>query len=282
MSLSDEDIYHLLAICALAQLGEDWHDIEEWKSDLPVPDMKTLLATPPPVPAHQEQQGLRETETPELQGGRGFDGPADVDEESQMGAPSVDMIAPTPIRRQTSGFMNDDDPWSGQQSPRLPDEPDDIHAALAASRAAAGVADPAPWGVENGHEVGRNIDSAFSSPISHRPAAVDRHGSYGGLGGTVGGDEGGSQALVGPAALERIRQHLAGPEETVTVTVLPEKEGMFLFQHRNYTVVSQRRGTRVVRRYSDFVWLLECLHKRYPFRALPMLPPKRIAGKSLS
>lgn len=66
-------------------------------------------------------------------------------------------------------------------------------------------------------------------------------------------------------------------EETVTVTLLPEKEGVFMFQHRNYEVKSARRGSTVIRRYSDFVWLLDCLHKRYPFRLLPLLPPKRVA-----
>jgi sorting nexin-8 len=71
-----------------------------------------------------------------------------------------------------------------------------------------------------------------------------------------------------------------GVEEVVTITMLPEKEGMFMFQHRNYEVKSARRGSSVVRRYSDFVWLLDCLQKRYPFRQLPLLPPKRVAGTS--
>ena len=70
-------------------------------------------------------------------------------------------------------------------------------------------------------------------------------------------------------------------EETVTVTLLPEKEGIFMFQHHNYEVKSARRASSVVRRYSDFVWLLDCLHKRYPFRQLPLLPPKRVAGKAI-
>ncbi|CEJ58089.1 Putative Sorting nexin mvp1 [Penicillium brasilianum] len=65
--------------------------------------------------------------------------------------------------------------------------------------------------------------------------------------------------------------------ETVTITLLPEKEGMFMFQHRNYEVKSARRGSTVVRRYSDFVWLLDCLQKRFPFRQLPLLPPKRVS-----
>lgn len=51
-----------------------------------------------------------------------------------------------------------------------------------------------------------------------------------------------------------MRAALKGPEETVTISVLPEKEGMFMFQHRNYQIASTRRASRVVRRYSDFVW----------------------------
>lgn len=67
-------------------------------------------------------------------------------------------------------------------------------------------------------------------------------------------------------------------EESVSITLLPEKEGLFMFQHRNYEVKSARRGSTVVRRYSDFVWLLDCLQKRFPFRQLPLLPPKRVSG----
>lgn len=76
----------------------------------------------------------------------------------------------------------------------------------------------------------------------------------------------------------------AVPDEVVVVNLLPTKEGFFMFQHHNYEVLSQRRASKVVRRYSDFVWLLDCLHKRYPFRVLPLLPPKRVAvnGKHLS
>lgn len=69
-----------------------------------------------------------------------------------------------------------------------------------------------------------------------------------------------------------------GTGELVTISTLPDKEGVFLFQHHNYEVKTIRRASSVVRRYSDFVWLLDCLHKRYPFRRLPLLPPKRIQG----
>lgn len=67
-----------------------------------------------------------------------------------------------------------------------------------------------------------------------------------------------------------------GPEETIVVTLLPEKEGIFLFQHHCYHVINVQKGHKVVRRFSDFVWLLDCLQKRFPFRQLPLLPPKRV------
>lgn len=85
---------------------------------------------------------------------------------------------------------------------------------------------------------------------------------------------------VGPTPSRTIGGGRAGSavEENILVTLMPEKEGMFLFQHHNYEVSSTRRTSKVIRRYSDFVWLLDCLHKRYPFRVLPLLPPKRVAG----
>ncbi|KAL8812917.1 MAG: hypothetical protein Q9200_000656 [Gallowayella weberi] len=97
-----------------------------------------------------------------------------------------------------------------------------------------------------------------------------------GAGGFSGDDQGNQSGRPGSRSLGggRTNRHI---EESVTVTLLPDKEGMFLFQHRNYEVKSARRGSTVIRRYSDFVWLLDCLHKKYPFRQLPLLPPKRVA-----
>ncbi|GBB85441.1 hypothetical protein RclHR1_11990001 [Rhizophagus clarus] len=63
--------------------------------------------------------------------------------------------------------------------------------------------------------------------------------------------------------------------DVITIKFAPEREG-FLFKHVNYIVTSQKRDTTVIRRYSDFWWLMECLVKRYPFRILPALPPKKI------
>jgi len=95
------------------------------------------------------------------------------------------------------------------------------------------------------------------------------------------GDEGNNQPPARKARQSGGRSHGRSAEEIVSVTTLPEKEGIFLFQHRNYEVASSRRNSKVIRRYSDFVWLLDCLHKKYPFRQLPLLPPKRVASMPL-
>lgn len=77
-------------------------------------------------------------------------------------------------------------------------------------------------------------------------------------------------------------------KDTIGVKIVPEKEGMFMFRHVVYMVEgylpASNTPLKVVRRYSDFLWLLECLVKIYPFRLLPVLPPKRLAvdGRYLS
>jgi sorting nexin-8 len=70
-------------------------------------------------------------------------------------------------------------------------------------------------------------------------------------------------------------------KSTINVQLVPEREGMFMFRHVVYILEGHIPGKtdkpfKVVRRYSDFLWLLECLVKRYPFRLLPVLPPKRL------
>ncbi|KAI0976358.1 hypothetical protein F4678DRAFT_416771 [Xylaria arbuscula] len=109
-------------------------------------------------------------------------------------------------------------------------------------------------------------------------------GGSGGNGGTQDGRDPNSNPPPGHVRNVSSARVGSGVGENITVALMPEKEGMFMFQHHNYEVTSQRRGSKVIRRYSDFVWLLDCLHKRYPFRALPLLPPKRVAvnGNHLS
>ncbi|KAI9310557.1 hypothetical protein BX666DRAFT_1869510, partial [Dichotomocladium elegans] len=66
--------------------------------------------------------------------------------------------------------------------------------------------------------------------------------------------------------------------EEIKITIAPEREG-FIFKHVNYIVESQKRSSIVLRRFSDFWWLMEVLARRYPFRALPNLPPKKVGGR---
>jgi sorting nexin-8 len=65
----------------------------------------------------------------------------------------------------------------------------------------------------------------------------------------------------------------------VRVEICTEKAGSFLLKHVNYKVFSienENDDSFVMRRYSDFIWLQEYLTKRFPFRLLPALPPKKI------
>lgn len=73
----------------------------------------------------------------------------------------------------------------------------------------------------------------------------------------------------------------------ISIVEIPEKEGI-VFKHINYLVshnvslndMDPPNGRKVIRRYSDFVWLFEVLLKKYPFRMVPGLPPKRFNGSS--
>jgi sorting nexin-8 len=141
-------------------------------------------------------------------------------------------------------------------------------------------------------------NGASNQPSSNAPPAPTT-GGWGTFEATAGGDFGNStETSIGggvfgnpgdgadgpPSAPSRSfgdgRVTAGGVEENIVITLLPEKEGIFMFQHHNYQVESARRDSKVIRRYSDFVWLLDCLQKRYPFRQLPLLPPKRVGGKS--
>lgn len=72
--------------------------------------------------------------------------------------------------------------------------------------------------------------------------------------------------------------------DLIKIKEVPEKEGI-LFKHINYIITHNLKiggsssGTKkVIRRYSDFVWLMEYLLEKYPFRVIPGLPPKKFTG----
>lgn len=79
-------------------------------------------------------------------------------------------------------------------------------------------------------------------------------------------------------------------QETVTVNILGQ-QGFILNRYLVYEVATDvshllnaidsvlmeiQRAPPVPRRYSEFVILWDCLVRRYPFRLLPSLPPKRL------
>lgn len=141
-----------------------------------------------------------------------------------------------------------------------------------------------------------SVSNSTSNQEGAQPSSLGSEGGWGGYNGgssqpfaTPGLSDNGFGAVPGGGgpnpppelgrSIGRVAPSGSGSEEVITITAIAEKEGVFLFQHRNYEVASSRRTTKVVRRYSDFVWLLDCLHKRYPFRQLPLLPPKRVGSE---
>jgi hypothetical protein len=66
------------------------------------------------------------------------------------------------------------------------------------------------------------------------------------------------------------------PQDTYTdvITVHPCTVKS-LFGHVDYSISSKYHQKTVTRRYSDFLWLQECLLQKYPFRTIPALPPKK-------
>ncbi|KAI5480508.1 sorting nexin mvp1 [Pseudohyphozyma bogoriensis] len=65
--------------------------------------------------------------------------------------------------------------------------------------------------------------------------------------------------------------------DKVLVRERDELGGYWMNKHTVWIVQSSKHNSQLERRYSDFVWLLDCLTRRYPFRLLPSLPPKRVA-----
>ncbi|KAL0572803.1 Sorting nexin mvp1 [Marasmius crinis-equi] len=93
----------------------------------------------------------------------------------------------------------------------------------------------------------------------------------------------GFDAPARPAPVTNASSALAGSglpkewwkkQETVSVSIQGQ-QGFILNRYTVYQITTDR-GTPVTRRYSEFVYLWDCLVRRYPFRLFPALPPKRI------
>lgn len=199
------------------------------------------------------------------------------------------------MRKQSFGF-NDSDPWGSPDMHRGHNHPQENGASgytngLNSNSSAAPTRTTSTFTTSASEQPDTSSSTAFESAPRSSGGGSEGSGwggysaeqndgfsnpgeGFAGSGDSEGTGPGGRSAPIRPN-----RGVGGGVEETVTVNVLDEKEGMFLFQHRNYEVTSVRRNSKVIRRYSDFVWLLDCLHKKYPFRQLPLLPPKRVASK---
>lgn len=64
-------------------------------------------------------------------------------------------------------------------------------------------------------------------------------------------------------------------QDTAEVNILGQ-QGFILNRYTVYEIKTDRAAAPVHRRYSEFVFLWDCLVRRYPFRLLPTLPPKRV------
>jgi len=269
----------LLALVGLALEGEDLglDSVDERRGRLPVvPGLPAKEperpATPPAQvaapPAQQQQQ-------PQLQ-----------QQQSAQGAQS------SPVRdrggRKPSFGFGESDPWASPEMHKGHGHTNGVGAPAPPAPAMRTTSDFSTTAV--GNSAASIADTGY---IPTPPTTSEAASSWGasnvytapvGTGGFGPTPEAGEGFGEGDSSASTARRSAAprttlpkGVDENITVAMLDEKEGMFLFQHRNYEVGSIRRNSKVIRRYSDFVWLLECLHKRYPFRQLPLLPPKRMS-----
>ncbi|UJR08914.1 hypothetical protein I4U23_013167 [Adineta vaga] len=62
--------------------------------------------------------------------------------------------------------------------------------------------------------------------------------------------------------------------DTIQVDVVSEKKGVII-RHVEYEISSMRQNNKVLRRYNDFLALHELLTIKYPYRIIPLLPPKK-------
>jgi sorting nexin-8 len=274
----------LLALVGLALEGEDLglDSVDERRGRLPVvPGLPAKEperpATPPAQvaapPAQQQQQ-----QQPQLQ-----------QQQSAQGAQS------SPVRdrggaagRKPSFGFGESDPWASPEMHKGHGHTNGVGAPAPPPPAMRTTSDFSTTAV--GNSAASIADTGY---IPTPPTTSEAASSWGasnvytapvGTGGFGPTPEAGEGFGEGDSSASTARRSAAprttlpkGVDENITVAMLDEKEGMFLFQHRNYEVGSIRRNSKVIRRYSDFVWLLECLHKRYPFRQLPLLPPKRMS-----
>lgn len=250
----------LLALVGLAQEGEELglDAVDERRRKLPVPRLPELRQQQAPATPQMAGQDTSQSTSVARSNGGG------AQTQSSYGSGGFGESDPwgSPGMHKGHGHLN----GSGSHEPR--------RTTSTFTTTAAEPSDAAGSGSFSNTAGNTNETSSWAGGNSYGAGGAEGFGGSSATGGGFGGDEGSNPIPTRPVATTRNTGK--GVEEVVTVNLLDEKEGMFMFQHRNYEVSSVRRNSKVIRRYSDFVWLLDCLHKRYPFRQLPLLPPKRV------
>lgn len=140
--------------------------------------------------------------------------------------------------------------------------------------------------VSNGREVGIADTNLFSPYNLNQDQDQGMESQTNSQGENNDGDDEYSEDLSDWLESVRKTYHPLTPD-TVIIEEIPEREGL-LFKHTNYLVknlvdlpnTEPSKDRSVIRRYSDFVWIQEVLLKRYPFRLIPELPPKRIGSQN--
>ncbi|KAJ1980735.1 Sorting nexin mvp1 [Dimargaris cristalligena] len=109
------------------------------------------------------------------------------------------------------------------------------------------------------------------TPSADGAPGADRNGLRAALSSTEEED-------VGGGAMSQISAQFSRLELNPVQVSVNEEKGGSLFKYVNYILSWEARKTNVLRRFSDFWWLLEVFHKKYPYRMLPTLPPKSLAS----
>ncbi|KAI8806443.1 hypothetical protein BJ742DRAFT_816847 [Cladochytrium replicatum] len=120
-----------------------------------------------------------------------------------------------------------------------------------------------PWAALRQHFIGKDLLSAPNTEIMGQKMFSPRPSISG-----FAADE--SDKLNSPSDIQWFLDL-----DHIKVDVAPEKGG-YIIKFVNYIVQSSALNSTVLRRYSDFLWLCEILHKRYPYRLVPPLPPKKV------
>ncbi|KAI1485027.1 hypothetical protein F5X96DRAFT_683155 [Biscogniauxia mediterranea] len=295
----------LLALIGLAQEGEavSLDGVDERRRNLPRPQLSSIITTTKPTfpnPAELAAKPPQHPDPPSLPQPTPRNPSMDGPDDDPWNAPDDHANHHRPVTPKTNGHGLSGSAANGNGYAHL-DAPDlnsrttsnfttSTMTSVASSSAppsAVSASEPPPnpgvWGFL---DTNNNVGGGFGEPPSNHATSSPFGVGVGVGGGGGSGHRGSSGVNPSPGHSRTISGGRTGNmvEENIVVTLMPEKEGMFMFQHHNYEVASARRGSKVIRRYSDFVWLLDCLHKRYPFRVLPLLPPKRVAvnGNHLS